>query len=91
MPETEGVYGQSAEQDFDNVSGRLAAQYNFSDNMNVYASYTTGYRSGGYNGGSFNKATGLGDAFDEETISNVEIGFKSLLADGKIRLNAAAY
>jgi outer membrane receptor protein involved in Fe transport len=91
VPETEGVYGQSAEQDFDNVSGRLAAQYNFNDNMNVYASYTTGYRSGGYNGGSFNKATGLGDAFDEETISNVEIGFKSLLADGKIRLNAAAY
>jgi len=91
IPETAGVYGQSESQKFDNTSGRLVAQYTFSDNFNVYASYTTGYRSGGFNGGSYNTITMMGDAFDEETIESVEVGFKSVLADGRFRFNASLY
>jgi len=91
IPETAGVYGQSETQSFDNTSGRLVAQYNFTDNLNAYASYTTGYRSGGFNGGAFNVATGRGDAFDEETLESMEVGFKSALLDGKVRLNLAYY
>jgi len=91
IPETEGVYGQSDTQKFDNTSGRIVVQYNFTDNMNAYASYTTGYRSGGFNGGSYNRITGMGDSFDEETIESMEIGFKSVLFDGRFRLNASLY
>ena len=91
IPETAGVYGQSESQKFDNTSGRLVAQYTFSDTFNVYASYTTGYRSGGFNGGSYNTITMMGDSFDEETIESVEVGFKSVLMDGRFRLNASLY
>jgi outer membrane receptor protein involved in Fe transport len=91
IPETAGVYGQSETQKFDNTSGRVVVQYNFTDNINAYASYTTGYRSGGFNGGSYNRITGMGDSFDEETIESMEIGFKSVLFDGRFRLNASLY
>ena len=49
IPETPGVYGQSFSNDFSDVSGRLVAQYYFSDDINVYASFSTGYRAGGFN------------------------------------------
>ena len=88
VPETEGVYGQSETQKFDNTSGRLVVQYNFTDNINAYASYTTGYRSGGFNGGSYDRLTGQGDSFDEETIESMEVGLKSTLFDGRLRFNA---
>ncbi len=91
IPETAGVYGQSETQRFDNTSGRLVVQYDFNDNMNAYASYTTGYRSGGFNGGSYDRVTSRGDSFDEETIESMEIGFKSTLFDGRFRFNAAYY
>jgi iron complex outermembrane receptor protein len=88
IPETAGVYGDYNRQSFDNISGRLVAKYNISDNMNAYVSYTTGYRAGGFNGGAFD---GGGDAFDEETLESFEVGLKSQLMDGKLRLNAALY
>ena len=88
IPETPGVYGDYNRQSFDNISGRLVAKYNISDNMNAYVSYTTGYRAGGFNGGAFD---GGGDAFDEETLESFEVGLKSQLMDGKLRLNAALY
>jgi outer membrane receptor protein involved in Fe transport len=88
IPETPGVYGDYNRQSFDNISGRFVAKYNISDNMNAYVSYTTGYRAGGFNGGAFD---GGGDAFDEETLESFEVGLKSQLMDGKLRLNAALY
>ena len=57
IPETAGIYGNYNEQSFDNLSGRFVAKYDISDDANVYASYTTGYRAGGFNGGAFNNAT----------------------------------
>ena len=88
IPETPGVYGDYNKQSFDNISGRLVAKYNISDDMNAYVSYTTGYRAGGFNGGAFD---GGGDAFDEEILESFEVGLKSQLMDGRLRLNAALY
>ena len=36
-------------------------------------------------------AVGIKDSYDKETISAFEVGFKSLLADGNVRLEGAAY
>ena len=91
IPETPGVYGNYNEQEFSNTSGRLVAKYNLDDNTNFYASYTTGYRAGGFNGGAFNSDTGTGDDFSEETIASFEVGVKSTLADGRLRINGAYY
>ena len=91
IPETEGIYGNYNEQSFSNVSGRLVAQYAMSDDTNVYASYTTGYRAGGFNGGNFDRATMSGDEYFEETIGSMEFGVKSTLMDGRMRVNAAVF
>tara|TARA_X000000950_G_scaffold287337_1_gene399233 strand:+ start:1576 stop:4170 length:2595 start_codon:yes stop_codon:yes gene_type:complete len=91
IPETEGIYGNYNEQSFSNVSGRLVAQYAMSDDTNLYASYTTGYRAGGFNGGNFDRATMSGDEYFEETIGSMEFGVKSTLMDGRMRVNAAVF
>ncbi|MEC7610640.1 MAG: TonB-dependent receptor [Pseudomonadota bacterium] len=91
IPETDGIYGNYNEQSFSNVSGRLVAQYAMNDDTNFYASYTTGYRAGGFNGGAFDRVTMTGDAYTEETIGSMEFGMKSTLMDGRMRLNAAVY
>lgn len=91
IPETTGIYGNYNEQSFSNVSGRLVAQYAMNDDTNFYASYTTGYRAGGFNGGNFDRGTMSGDEYTEETIGSMEFGMKSTLMDGRMRLNAALF
>ena len=91
IPETAGIYGNYNEQSFSNTSGRLVAQYAMNDDTNFYASYTTGYRAGGVNGGNFDLATMSGDEYYEETIGSLEFGMKSTMMDGRMRLNAAVF
>ena len=91
IPETPGVYGQSYKKDFSNISGRLVAQYYFNDDLNVYASYSTGYRAGGFNDGYFNRTTGTPDDFNEENMKSWELGVKSMLLDGRLRFNATYF
>ncbi len=83
-------FGESETADFDNLSGRITAKYNFSDNANAYATYSTGYRSGGFNGGTYNAGLGA-DSFGEETITNMELGLKSTMMDGRLRVNASVF
>jgi len=73
-------------------SGKLGATYVISDNRRIYAHWSRAQRSGGYN--LRNTATdtvNLGPGpFDEETVDNFEIGFKSEL-NGRGRFNAAVF
>ncbi|MEM6832338.1 MAG: TonB-dependent receptor [Pseudomonadota bacterium] len=80
-----------------NFTPRVAAQYRFTDGQ-VYASWTRGFRSGGYNfrittPGAFETlAAQRGQfAFDEERVDAFEIGAKYQLPDGKGTLNAAFF
>lgn len=58
--------------------------------MNMYATVSTGYRSGGFNGSTYTPGIGA-DIYDEETLTNMELGFKSTLMDGRVRLNASIF
>ena len=91
LPERAGIYGRSFSEDFSNVSGRATAQYFFSDDFNMYATYATGYRSGGFNGDFFDVANDGPDAYDEEEVTSYEIGLKSSLMGGRMQFNAAAF
>ena len=91
LPERAGIYGRTFSQDFDNLSGRVTVQYDLSDDANVYATYSTGYRSGGFNGDYYDAVNDTADAFNEEKIKNMELGYKSTLWDGRAQLNAAIY
>ena len=85
--------------DWSNWSPKLGLQYEFADSQ-IYAHWTRGYRSGGYNFRVTNPAvflnvvvpaTGGEFSFDEEKVDNYEIGAKYQTANGVFTLNAAAY
>lgn len=76
--------------DFSNLSGKLALDYAFSDNGIVYASFSQGYRSGGFNGQAPNNEEACG-GFDEETANSFEVGMKADWADHRIRTNVSLF
>lgn len=80
-----GVYGVHLKRKFSNNSGMFNVAYQLGDDINVFAKYSTGYRSGGFNGDIF------GNAFDEETIKQYEIGAKSDWWDRRLRINVALF
>jgi len=55
-----------------------------------YGSVGTGFKGGGYEDTPAN-AVGAGIAFDPEEVINYEMGFKSTLMDGRMRLNASIF
>ncbi len=77
---------------FKKTTWRVGLDYQVSDDNLVYASVSTGFRSGGFNSGSFNTAvTVLQPTFAPETVTAFEIGSKNRFADNRIQLNIAAF
>ena len=77
------------------VTGRLVVEHDLDEDTMVYGSYTRGFKPGGSN-----LTYGLESevapvvvlpTFDEEIVDAYEIGLKTDLADGRVRLNAAAF
>ncbi|TDG14704.1 TonB-dependent receptor [Seongchinamella unica] len=75
----------SLEESFDNVSGNFTVAYQATDDINAFLRYSTGYRSGGFNGEIFN------NPYDDEEVEQWEIGIKSDWWDGRMRINASLY
>ncbi|MEM7359333.1 MAG: TonB-dependent receptor [Pseudomonadota bacterium] len=72
---------------------RLTGSYRFSDDVFGYATISRGFKSGGYNdqagsGGFDNFPL---QSYEPEFATNVEVGVKTTLADGKVRFNATAF
>jgi iron complex outermembrane receptor protein len=95
VPENNGFTDRDV---WKNVSPKLGLQYEFGDSQ-VYAHWSRGYRSGGYNfritnALAFESVVAANDgvlSFDEEKVDNYEIGGKFQTADGTFTLNVAAY
>lgn len=81
---------QDLDDSWGNLSGKLGLNRTVSEDWLVWASWTRGYRSGGFNGRNPNPQTPAGP-FDEETVDAFEIGSKLDFANGRGRLNIAAY
>ncbi|MEL7043101.1 MAG: TonB-dependent receptor [Pseudomonadota bacterium] len=64
------------------------AQYDFSDNINGYISWSEGFKGGGFNGQA-RREQAL--EYEEETVEAFELGLKSTLFDGTMTANIAAY
>jgi iron complex outermembrane receptor protein len=60
--------------------------YDATDDINLYAKYSTGYRAGGANSRS-----ATFQAFDSEEVKAYEMGVKMDLLDRRVRVNLAAY
>jgi iron complex outermembrane receptor protein len=70
------------------VSPKLALQYRVSPAAHLYASASTGYRSGGFN--VFVPAAQYA-AYEAEKLRSVEVGTKGMLANRRLRYSAALY
>ena len=72
-------------------------RYQASDNVNVYGSWSRGFRSGGFNQTGVATAAAaagfdnVGDMFDAEVASTWEAGVKSNWLDGRLLLNGSVY
>jgi iron complex outermembrane receptor protein len=71
-----------------NFSPRVVVDYKFTPAIMGYASYSKGFKSGGFN--AFN-ASPASTSFKPEQISAIELGLKSDLFDRRLRLNLAAF
>jgi iron complex outermembrane receptor protein len=79
---------------FDAVTKRLALDRKFSENIMGYVSYSEGFNAGGASAvdGFVNNAnTRILIPFDPEDIKNYEIGVRSDLLHGRLRLNATLF
>ncbi|MGI9344437.1 MAG: TonB-dependent receptor [Gammaproteobacteria bacterium] len=72
--------------DWSQFTPKLGARFQVDDQMMVYASYSQGYRDGGFEGVAANFRE-----FGEETLDAYEVGVKSDWADGRLRVNGALF
>ncbi len=70
--------------------GKLGIDYSVNDDLLLYAMYSSGFKSGGFNGNNSNTTTQL-DPYEPEELLSLEIGVKATLLDGRMQLNAAAF
>lgn len=80
----------SNDDDWFELTPKIALNWRPSDALMVYGSYTRGYNSGGFSARAGTVAT-VTEAFDPEFINAFEVGFKSDLMDGRLRFNGAAF
>ena len=89
------VHGPACPSDFrdtetwTNLSPKVGLSYRYDDDTLIYAHWTRGFRSGGYNLRNTHPDIGPGP-FDEEQIDNYELGFKSTIG-GRARLSGALF
>lgn len=72
------------------LSGRAGLQYDIADDVMLYGTYSRGYKGPAYNA-FFNMGTTADFALEKEVSDSFELGLKSLLLDGRMRLNVALF
>ncbi len=101
-----GIYGLEGKFKGSRWDWRVVSDFRFSDSVLAYASVATGYKGGGVNPRPFyGPSSGSCDApgyvapapcdqvkaFNPETITTYEVGFKTDFFDRRLRLNGAAF
>jgi outer membrane receptor protein involved in Fe transport len=71
----------------DDVAGKVNVEYSLNEDSMIYATWSEGFRAGGVNRA---RVPGI-PKYDPDFVTNYEIGWKSLLADGRVRFNGAVY
>jgi iron complex outermembrane receptor protein len=88
---TDGVPTQGT-RDFNKFTPRISLQNQFTDTIMGYISYSEGFNGGGVNSRFDPLLPDNGiTPFEGEVLKNIELGLRSDLADGRLRLNATAF
>ncbi len=80
----------TASHDWDKFTPRVGLKWAINDDSMAYFTYSSGYRAGGFNGRVDSIST-ASTPYDEETVDNFEIGYKSEWFDNRLRWNAAIF
>jgi iron complex outermembrane recepter protein len=76
---------QGGKKTANNFSPKFVLTYEASEDLNIYASLSRGFKSGGFN------LLAIQPSFEPEKIWNYEAGIKASSADGRVRFNASAF
>lgn len=74
----------SDKESWEKVTGKIGLDWFVAEDVMAYLSYSRGYKGGGFSIGQF-------DSFDPENVDSFELGLKTEFADGRARINAAAF
>ena len=74
-----------------NLSGKLGLEWRPRDEMMIYASLSTDFRSGNFNSDLLFGDLSAMTSVDPEEVTAFELGSKSTLMDGRLQLNAALF
>lgn len=70
---------------------KLGLDYQLTGDHLLYGLISTGWKNGGTNPGALNGAVNVPVVFQAAEVSALELGSKNTLADGRLRLNIAAF
>ena len=89
LPGTNTVAGATyTDTTFSKATGKLAADYQLNKDQLVYATVSTGFRSGGFNSGQALEAVRV---FKPEEVTAFEVGSKNRFLGNTVQLNLAAF
>lgn len=79
-----------AKDDWSETSPKIGLSYEVNEDILVFGSYSEGFKSGGFFGRN-TTVGGLTTSYDPEYVATTELGIKSDLADGRVRVNATVF
>lgn len=82
--------GTTGKEKFTDLSPQLTLAYAASDDINVYAKYAKGFKSGGFNGEAGSVVETL-RPYDAETVDSFEAGVKTRFWDNRAQFNVSAF
>ena len=85
----DGPFQNPGTNTWSNVSPKVAIEFQLTDDIFTFASWTRGFRSGGFNGRG--NTTSTAGPFNEEKADSYEVGVKMDLFEDKLRLNIAGF
>lgn len=80
---------QAVDDSWNSFTPKVSLEYQFTDDLLGYFSYSQGFRSGGFNGRP--QSVNVITPFNPEKVKVWEVGFKSDLLDKRLRINGAAF
>jgi iron complex outermembrane receptor protein len=80
-------YARVDKRNFDSTDYRLALQYYATDDIMLFASNTTGFKSGGYSPDCFSPLPVCMNPVEPESVDTWEVGARTELVDNRLRLN----
>ncbi len=82
--------GYKKSKSFDAISPKLALNYSFNKSQMAYINIAKGYRAGGFNTSSSQRANHL-NSFEQESLLSYELGMKNKLLKDKLLVNFSLY